>query len=131
MSDTTRPATRTRPLVGHVTREISFSSVVLPAPLRPITPTPAPSRTSKLTSRSAQMVESTFPRVALWTSRVLPRNRSRFDATRSVIVRERPARYRLVTRSSRIDDGVPALDDIGEVLVHPLEHDKRRSEHHG
>ena len=48
MSETTRPATRTRPLVGQVTREISFSSVVLPAPLRPMTPTPAPSGTSKL-----------------------------------------------------------------------------------
>ena len=53
MSDTTRPATRTVPLVGHVTREISFSSVVLPAPFLPMMPRPAPTGTSKDTSRNA------------------------------------------------------------------------------
>jgi hypothetical protein len=71
---------------------MSFKSVVFPAPLRPMTPTPAPSGTSKLTSRSAQMVASMRPRVTLWMSCGLPRIRSMFDPIRSTTVRDRPAR---------------------------------------
>ena len=100
MSDTTWPATRTVPLVGHVTREMSFRSVVLPAPLRPMIPRPAPSGTSNDTSRRAWIVALTFPRVALCTSSPWPRMSATLDATRSTIVRDRPVRYRLVTCSS-------------------------------
>ena len=42
-------------LVGRVTRARIFSSVLLPAPLRPMRPTTSPSLTSKLMSFSAQM----------------------------------------------------------------------------
>src|ERR1700752_3907839 len=42
------------PLVGSGTLEITFSSVLLPAPLRPRIPTTSPRATSKLTSSSAQ-----------------------------------------------------------------------------
>ena len=51
----TRPRTSTRPSVGRVMRESTFKSVLLPAPLRPMTPTTSPASTAKLTSRSAQM----------------------------------------------------------------------------
>jgi hypothetical protein len=37
---------------------ITLSSVLLPAPLRPITPTTSPGAASKLTSRSAQKTPS-------------------------------------------------------------------------
>ena len=40
---------------GAGNRARIFSSVLLPAPLRPISPTTSPSFTSKLTSFSAQM----------------------------------------------------------------------------
>ena len=42
------------PLVGGVIRDRIFRSVLLPAPFRPMMPTTSPTRTSKLTSRSAQ-----------------------------------------------------------------------------
>ena len=43
------------PAVGVVIRVRSFSSVDLPAPLRPMTPSTSPCSTSKLTSLSAQI----------------------------------------------------------------------------
>ena len=48
------------PSVGSVMRERILSSVLLPAPLRPMMPTTCPGFTSKLTSRSAQNV-ATWP----------------------------------------------------------------------
>src|SRR5215831_10995051 len=50
------------PLVGSVMRERILSSVDLPAPLRPMTPTTSPGATSKLTSFSAQIVFPPFRR---------------------------------------------------------------------
>ena len=50
----TRPLMVTRPAVGSVMRERIFSSVDLPAPLRPMMPTTSPRLTSKETSFSAQ-----------------------------------------------------------------------------
>ena len=50
----TRPRSRIRPSVGGVIRESSFSSVLLPAPLRPTTPITSPSATVKEIPRSAQ-----------------------------------------------------------------------------
>src|SRR4051812_17700825 len=49
-----RPCMRTAPSVGRRIPAITFSNVVLPLPLWPISPSDSPSRTSKLTSRSAQ-----------------------------------------------------------------------------
>jgi hypothetical protein len=51
----------TWPAVGWVIRDRIFSSVDLPAPLRPMIPTTSPGATSKLTSLRAQMVVSEFP----------------------------------------------------------------------
>src|SRR4030095_6685672 len=50
-----------RPVVGSVMRERILSSVDLPAPLRPMTPTTSPGGTSKLTSFKAQIVFSDLP----------------------------------------------------------------------
>ena len=50
----TRPAMVTRPSLGSVMRDRIFSSVDLPAPLRPMMPSTSPRLTSKLTSFSAQ-----------------------------------------------------------------------------
>ncbi len=49
----TRPWISAVPLVGSVMRESILSSVLLPAPLRPIMPTTSPRLTSKETSLSA------------------------------------------------------------------------------
>src|SRR5438105_4292144 len=51
----TRPVTSAWPRVGSVIRERIRSSVVLPAPFRPMIPSTSPSRTWKETSSSAQM----------------------------------------------------------------------------
>ena len=53
-----RPRTRTSPLVGAVTRERIFKSVLFPAPLRPMMPSTSPRLTSKDTSRRAHSVSS-------------------------------------------------------------------------
>ena len=54
----TRPRTLTSPDVGSVMRLIIFSNVLLPAPLRPITPSTSPSLMSNEISRSAQWTAS-------------------------------------------------------------------------
>jgi hypothetical protein len=48
----------TSPEVGLTMRERIFSSVDLPAPLRPMMPTTSPGSASKLTSLSAQIILS-------------------------------------------------------------------------
>ena len=50
----TRPRTSMRPVVGYVIRDRIFSSVLLPAPLRPMIPRTSPSSTEKDTSLRAQ-----------------------------------------------------------------------------
>ena len=50
----TRPRRRASPSVGGVIRERIFRSVLLPAPLCPMTPNISPGRTSNSMSRSAQ-----------------------------------------------------------------------------
>src|SRR6185503_10852303 len=47
------PSKTTSPRVGSISLEMRRSSVVLPAPLGPITATDSPARTSRLTSKSA------------------------------------------------------------------------------
>src|SRR5215470_1220357 len=51
----------TWPVVGWVIRDRIFSSVDLPAPLRPMIPTTSPGGASKFTSLRAQIVVSEFP----------------------------------------------------------------------
>src|SRR5215475_8120387 len=51
----------TWPVVGWVIRDRIFSSVDLPAPLRPMIPTTSLGGASKLTSLRAQIVVSEFP----------------------------------------------------------------------
>jgi len=51
-----RPLICTLPLVGAVIRERILSSVLLPAPLRPMMPRISPCSTSNETSLSAQIV---------------------------------------------------------------------------
>src|SRR3954468_24004755 len=58
----TRPHTATRPAVGGRMPAIVRSSVVLPAPLRPMTPYTAPAGTWKLTPRSASISIARFER---------------------------------------------------------------------
>ncbi len=53
-SEPTRPSSVTCPSVGSVMRLRIFSSVLLPAPLRPMMPTTSPRLTSKQTSLRAQ-----------------------------------------------------------------------------
>ena len=57
----TRPLIATRPSVGSVMRDRILSSVVLPAPLRPMMLTTSPRLISKSTSRSAQNSSTTSP----------------------------------------------------------------------
>ena len=54
-SEPTRPRIRAEPTVGSVMRARIFSSVLLPAPLRPMMPTTSPWPTRNVTSRSAQI----------------------------------------------------------------------------
>ena len=49
-----------RPVVGAGIRLMILSSVLLPAPLRPMIPTTSPQSTSKLTSWSASNSSRTF-----------------------------------------------------------------------
>ena len=60
----TRPCPTTRPVVGGVTRESSLSSVVLPAPLGPMTPRIVPRGTLNVTFCSAH--RSRFVREPIW-----------------------------------------------------------------
>src|SRR5438067_2111197 len=55
------------------------------------------------------------PRVALCTSAARPRSRSRFDATRSTIVLERPVRYCFETCASWMASGAVATSE-GELV---------------
>ena len=60
MSAETRPFTTTVPVVGFVMPATSFSIVLLPDPLRPMTPRVRPAGTVKVTSRTAGNVSSGF-----------------------------------------------------------------------
>ena len=53
-NEDTRPKISKRPRVGSVMRERILSSVLFPAPLRPIMPTASPRLISKLMSFKAQ-----------------------------------------------------------------------------
>jgi hypothetical protein len=72
MSAETRPCTCTVPDVGLVMPATSFSMVLFPEPLRPMTPNVWPAVTEKLTSCTAQKVSSGLrSRIRLRDSRAL------------------------------------------------------------
>src|SRR3954467_3422413 len=61
ISGATRPRTETRPSVGAVTPASMRSKVLLPEPLRPITPTVSPGSTLRSTPRIAQRLVRVVP----------------------------------------------------------------------
>ena len=74
----TRPEIRTLPSVGRRTRAITFMSVVLPAPFRPMMPTDSPGRTQRLTRESAiSSSYTTLPRSHLMANSLNVGMRSR------------------------------------------------------
>ena len=105
-----------------VMRERILSSVLLPAPLRPMIPTTSPAATLNVTSRSAQSVRAPLAR---FDDR--PRRRCRDRAAACDIAsrkdpyvntpRADPNWYCFPSASTRI-----VSDDIGEGMFHPLEH---------
>src|SRR5262245_18846899 len=99
----TRPRTRARPAVGRSTRATTLSSVLLPAPFRPMSPKTSPSSTVMLTSRSAQ-------NSSWWRDRLTIRSVYSF----SVAMRSRGIRKRTDTPSS----AMAGSDTIRE-LVRP------------
>ena len=60
----TRPLILTRPSLGSVIRDSIFRSVDFPAPLRPMTPTTSPRKTSKDRSLSAQNSSISSPAIS-------------------------------------------------------------------
>ena len=63
-SDASRPLMSAYPAVGSVMRERIFSSVLLPAPLRPMMPSTWPCSSSNETSLRAQIVSTLPPRTS-------------------------------------------------------------------
>src|SRR5436190_4877350 len=120
----TWPFSSATPSVGAVTRERTFSSVVLPAPLRPTTPSTSPCSTSSDTSRSAQNAVSGSGRVSSrW-----PRRNGRVMPSHSTSVRRPwscslvPILYCFDRPSIRMAGAVTtALDDVGERTLGPPE----------
>src|SRR5581483_4066872 len=113
-----RARNTTRPSVGSVIREITFSRVLLPAPLRPMIPTTSPSFTLKETPFSAQK----FSR-SLSSTPCAPPNR-----LSAVHLLARPARTPLFSKESRVKTysferfstctiGCTS-DDVGETPLH-------------
>src|SRR5512135_404929 len=112
------------PVVGPVILARSLSSVLLPAPLRPMIPTISPWQTSKSTSRSAQKVSR-----SCWPSPKGCRRRcmiaSRRDDGR---VELWEIAYFLPRPRTEI---AMVLDDIGEVPLLLLEDDRAEPEDQG
>ena len=77
----TRPRRCTRPSVGSVMRLRIFSSVLLPAPFRPMMPTTSPRLTSKETSFSAQKSSADFPEAGDRRSEVVQSSESETGLT--------------------------------------------------
>ncbi len=87
-SEPIRPVTSTKPVVGSVICESTFSRVDLPAPLRPMMPTTSPAATSNDTSSSAQSVSASGSALAA-PNRSAPTRREATPAIASRAVRER------------------------------------------
>src|SRR6476659_354327 len=107
----TRPNNRASPDVGSVMRLSTLKSVLFPAPLRPMTPSTSPCRTSKLTSRSAQS-DSSLRRERGWVSRWAT------SSPRVANCRRGPIWYSLESPRTEI---ARSLEDIREPPLHPPE----------
>ncbi len=81
----TRPWISALPVVGSVMRERILSSVLLPAPLRPMMPTTSPASTSKLTSFRAQIVLTCPVDEPAWRRRRMGAAAALVMASRSVV----------------------------------------------
>src|SRR5215204_524247 len=124
-SEPTRPRMTASPSVGSVMRERIFSSVVLPAPLRPMIPSTSPRGTSKLTWSSAQIESragrgrrrarcTAFANSPETASRRLPCRTSRS-----------PRRYRF----ARPRTSIAGSDNVGELPFLAPEVDDAHDEH--
>src|SRR6266487_1194527 len=116
----TRPKSRASPAVGSVIRLSTLKSVLLPAPLRPITPSTSPRRRSNDTSRKAHNVS--------WPRRC--NGCLRRCATSSASVpncRRGPMRYCFESPRTEI---ARSLKDIGESPFHSLEGERAGHKHH-
>src|ERR1017187_3120197 len=126
-----RARTTTHPSVGSVIREMIFSKVLLPAPLRPMIPITSPWATSKLTSFSAQKCS----RVSSEELKRSPEGESGDANLRDNILRRlRPRNdscwsiYRLDKRSMwRIGS---MSNDVGEPSLHPSEDQQANHKDH-
>src|SRR5512135_3658663 len=119
-----RPWMSIAPVVGRVIRVRSLSSVLLPAPLRPMIPTTSPWRISKSTSRSAQKASR-----SCWPSPKGCRRRCTIASRRDV---ERVELWAIVYFLPRPrTEMATVLDDIGEVPLLQLEDDRAEPEDQG
>src|SRR3954470_10045880 len=113
------PLTQTRPRVGRNTREIVLSSVLLPAPFRPTTPTTSPRRTSKLTPFKAQKssaVDRPFRRPMTYSLSERVRSLGRRYSTLTSWTRIRTSSSVRSDRSGRLAD---AFGDAGRMTLLP------------
>src|ERR671919_82765 len=120
--EATRPRIARRPALGSVILETIFSSVLLPAPLRPISPTISPRATSKLTSLRAwnKLRSSRGPREPWNGAASIAMSVSRRVRYRGACRGSR--RYVLVTPSARIAISLMrASHDVGEGFFHSPE----------
>ena len=134
-SEPTRPWISAQPVVGSVMRERIFSSVLLPAPLRPMMPTTSPCSTSNETSFSAQIrspararpVRGSATAAASDAERILVRvsRRSRYACARpsGTACRVRRSADRGLVRAH--------LRPLGERPLHAPEVERAADENHG
>src|SRR5271157_5042895 len=119
----TRPWTSTSPSVGSVIRERIFSSVLFPAPLRPMIPTTSPGRTSNDTSFNAQNGGFCSERFLRPSNALRGADASLLSWSRRVVYRSRgpPSRYSLPRPSTRTASSLIPSRHIGKGSFHPPE----------
>src|SRR5262245_45824557 len=108
------PAKTMRPASGWTRPEISLISVVLPAPLGPITACSSPSRTSRVTSsvttRPPKLLRSASMRSAGSATAPAPEHRGNE-------AQQPPAREENNEDEQRPEDRLPMLGQAGEPLL--------------
>ena len=126
------PLISTRPSVGSVMCESTLSSVLLPAPLRPMIPSTSPCLTSRSTSLSAQSSSEVCVAAPGWRMR----SSGRLAACTSV---SRSVRYACALAADAVHlaetDGAQGdvahrLHHIGEHALHALEVEQAAEEQH-